>query len=297
MNANSKKTFCRICEAACGLVATRDENGNVIQLRPDKAHPVSKGYMCAKGVRFADVANHPERILRPQLRGENGRFHPISWSQAIDTIVQKIKPIQQQYGNHAVGVYYGNPLLFNTLGLISLLAFNKALGTRNVYSSFSQDCNNKFAAAHLMYGGEMIQPIPDLANADFALMFGTNPAISQGSFVHFDRGATAFDTFIDKGGDVLWVDPRRSESAKRWGSHLPIRPGTDIYLLLTLLHELRDLYRPDTAVTGMDALLELAAGYPVEKTAVFTHIPINQIQTLATKLRQSNQTAFHMSVG
>lgn len=290
-------TYCRICEAACGLTAVLHPNGRVAKLIPDKAHPVSQGYVCAKGTRFAKVASHPTRITRPMARGKDGRLHPVSWEEAMQQISTRLLPIIDQHGPHALGVYYGNPLLFNALGLIAQIRFNRLIGTRNVYSSFSQDCNNKFKGSQILHNAELVHPIPDLEHAKLALFFGFNPAVSQGSFVHLNGGATAFDRYTKRGGQSIWVDPRRTESAERWGEHLPIRPGTDIYLLLSLLHELSDLAHKQPAMPGLGDLLALAAEYPAEDTAVHTHIPAEKLQAIAQRIRRSPATTFHMSVG
>ena len=293
-----QKTYCRICEAACGLIAELDEGGLVMRLLPDKTHPVSQGYVCAKGTRFSETAVHANRLTQPQIRQPDGSIQVVSWDEAISVVGERIRPILAQHGPHAVGVYYGNPMLFNAQGLVTMLNFNRVLGTRNVFSSFSQDCNNKFAGAEIVHDGTLMQPIPDLDHAEFALILGMNPAVSQGSFVHLSGGASAFNRFAKKGGCVVWIDPRKTESAQRWGKHVAIRPGTDIYLLLALLHEFRDQYRAtDSRVTGLAELLILAAKYPIEKTAVLTQIPADTILELANRIRQAKGTTFHLSVG
>ena len=293
-----QKTYCRICEAACGLVAELDDMGRVMRLLPDKNHPVSQGYVCAKGTRFAETAVHSKRFTQPQMRQPDDSWQPLSWEASMEVIQQRILPIIDEYGPNAVGMYYGNPMLFNAQGLVTMLNFNRVLGSRNVFSSFSQDCNNKFTGAEIVHDAALVQPIPDLEHADFALMLGTNPAVSQGSFVHLSGGATAFDRFSARGGRVVWIDPRRTESAQRWGEHLPIQPGTDVFFLLALLHEFRDQFREDDAnATGLAELLDLAAHYSGEKTAVLTQIPASTITDLARQIRQANGTTFHLSVG
>jgi predicted molibdopterin-dependent oxidoreductase YjgC len=68
----SLPTFCRICEAACGLLVDIDASGHPVRLRPDRQHPVSQGFACAKGTRFLEVAKHPERLLFPRRRADGG---------------------------------------------------------------------------------------------------------------------------------------------------------------------------------------------------------------------------------
>jgi formate dehydrogenase len=293
----TRSTFCRICEAACGLQAEIDADSQLVRLRPDRRHPVSQGFACAKGTRFVEVATHPDRLFYPLRRNPDGRYERATWTDAMRLISEGIRPILDRYGPHAIGIYFGNPLAFHTMGALTMLGFMRALGTRNVFTAGSQDCNNKFAGAQILHGSPLIHPIPDLVHTDFALMLGTNPAVSQSSFVHLEGGSTVFDQLLRRGARVVWVDPRRTESAKRWGDHLPLRPGTDVFLLLALLVELRDLYQPDTRTEGLETLLALAAQYPVEYAAHLSGIEPDRIRDLAARLRQARRATFHMSVG
>lgn len=292
----SQATFCRICEAACGLRVEVAADGQPVRIQPDRTHPMSHGFACAKGTRFVEIAKHPERLLSPIRRTRNGG-EPISWQEAMREVARRLRPLLARYGPHAVGVYFGNPLAFHTLGAVTMLAFLRALGTRNVFTAGSQDCNNKFAGAQIVHGSPLIHPIPDFAHTDSAILFGTNPAVSQGSFVHLQGGSTVFDRLAQRHGHIVWVDPRYTESAQRWGEHLPIRPGTDVFLLLALLYELRDRHRTNRHVEGLEALLAVAALYPTERAARLTGIDPARIHQLAIRLRTAGSTALHMSVG
>ncbi len=293
----SRPTFCRICEAACGLLVDFDATGQPLGIRPDRQHLVSRGFACAKGTRFLQVAQHRERLMHPLQRRADGRYAQCSWPQAMALVAHRLRPLLERYGPHAIGIYFGNPLAFHTMGALTMLGFMRALGTRNVFTAGSQDCNNKFAGSQIVHGSPLIHPIPDFAQTDCALMLGTNPAVSQSSFVHLEGGTAVFDRLARRGARIIWVDPRRSESAQRWGEHLPIRPGTDIFLLLALLHALRDLYRPAPEMEGLETLLELAAHYPVERAAALTGIEPEGLSAVAATLRSECRTTFHMSVG
>jgi len=287
------RTYCRICEAACGLQVVSDAAGVPVRLRPDRGHPSSRGYACAKGTRFLEVAHHPERVLHPRLHGQR-----VGWSRAIEQVAQRLRRIIDAHGPHAVGVYFGNPMAFNAAGVVSTLALGKALGTRNVFYAGSQDCNNKFAGADIVHGSPVIQAFPDLAHTDFALVFGSNPYVSQSSFVHLEGGGpAAFGGILERGGEVVWVDPRRTESARRWGEHLPIRPGTDAWLLLGLLRECADGAPPPEAVDGWPRLREAVAGVSLSEVAERTGIERSRIEALAARVRAAPSVALHMSVG
>ena len=293
----SVPTFCRICEAACGLLADLDTSGQPVRLRPDRAHPVSQGFVCAKGTQFLEVAEHPERLLAPLRRRVDGKYEQITWDEAMAFVAQRLQPILERYGPHAVGIYFGNPLAFNTLGLLSMLAFMRALGTRNVFSAGTQDCQNKFTGSQIVHGSPFIHPLPDFEHTDVAVLLGTNPAVSQASFVHLEGGSSVFDRLQQRGGQIIWIDPRYTESAQRWGEHIAIRPGTDIFLLLALLHALREQYHPDPRVEGLYTLLDLAAAYPIERAATLTGIAPARITELVNTIGTAHRATFHMSVG
>lgn len=288
------KTYCRICEAACGLEVDRSDSEH-LKIRPDREHPVSAGFVCAKGTRFAEVAFHPSRLLEPHVRSA-GALREVSWEIALAEVRARILPILEEHGPHAVALYIGNPLAFNAFGQLAALFFARALGTRNVFTAGSQDCNNKFAAASILHGSPAIQPIPDFDHCELAVLFGTNPAVSQSSFVHLEGGASIFDRMEARGARIVWVDVRRTESARRWGEHLTIRPGTDVWLILALLGLFADRAPRDARVEGLDRLLALATEITPERAAAITGIDAGAIRELARAIG-SVRTALHMSVG
>jgi len=93
-----KKTFCRICELHCGLRVDVDAKGALTRIRPDHDHPVSQGYVCAKGTRFLEVANHPQRLTHPLVRQPDGTYQPVSWKEALDYFKARIRPILHASG-------------------------------------------------------------------------------------------------------------------------------------------------------------------------------------------------------
>ncbi len=274
-------------------MAERGADGQLVGLLPDRDHPVSRGYACAKGTRFLEVARHPARLRQPQLHGAT-----VGWQEAIASTAERLRSIVDRHGPHAVGIYFGNPMAFNALGVTATLMFARALGTRNVFYAGSQDCNNKFAGSRIVHDSEVVHPMPDFARTDLAIVLGSNPYVSQSSFVHLEGGsARVFDGILQRGGSIVWIDPRRSESAARWGEHLPIVPGTDAWLLLGLLRLLGDRAPQHEHVEGLPALLRAAASIDLREVASRTGIGVDAIETLARRIAASKSTAFHMSVG
>jgi len=257
--------------------------------------------VCAKGTRFAEVAAHPSRVIYPMRRtrddGDRTGLTRISWTAAIDEIGARIRAIVERHGPDALGVYFGNPIAFNSLGSVALMALLDSLRTRNVFSAGSQDCSNKFAGARILYGSPIIQPLPDFARCDLAVVFGSNPLVSQSSFVRLEGGSRVFQAIVDRGGHVVWVDPRRTESATRWGDHLAIRPGTDVWLILVLLGLFADDTQPYARVEGLPNILALARSVSIVEAATRTGIAAEDILALADRIRTARRTALHMSVG
>jgi formate dehydrogenase len=290
---DTRRTFCRICEAACGLVADVD-GGRLLALRPDRDHPVSRGFVCAKGTRFGEVAYHPSRLTHPMVRRAGG-LEAVAWREAYEVVAQRLGDLRRRYGPHSVGVYFGNPTAFNAQAALLLPLFATALGTRNVFSAGSQDCNNKFAAARELHGSAAIHPFPDFERADLALVFGSNPFVSQSSFVHLPGGARVFDRMVARGGEVVWIDPRRTESAERWGEHIAIRPASDVWLLMALLGLVADGKAPPAP--GLEALTAAARAVTIAEVSERTGIAATTIELLAERIRRAPATALHMSVG
>ncbi len=227
-------TFCRICEAHCGMVATVDD-GRVTQLRPDPDHPLSRGYACPKGIAMTEVQNDPDRVLHPLKRRPDGSFERVSWAAAMADIGTRLRALRDERGPDSIGWYMGNPGAFSYSHTLWVKGFLDALGSRHYYTAGSQDVNNRFAASALLYGSPLIVPIPDLQRTRFLFMIGANPMVSHGSVLTAPRVRDQLHDITRRGGRVVVVDPRRTETARQF-EHVAITPDTDAWLLLAMLH-------------------------------------------------------------
>ncbi|MEO1654156.1 MAG: molybdopterin-dependent oxidoreductase [Bacteroidota bacterium] len=176
----TKHTFCRICEVLCGLEVTL-ENGKVKQIRPDEQHVATKGFACAKGLKQHHLYESPDRLRHPLKRVGN-EFQRISWEQANAEIGEKVKKILGTSHPDALAMYVGTAAGFGVLHPTFAKGFMDALGSKSMYSSATQDCSNKFAVAHHIYGFPFTQPFPDLPNNECLIIVGANPMISKWSF-------------------------------------------------------------------------------------------------------------------
>jgi anaerobic selenocysteine-containing dehydrogenase len=223
-------TFCRICESLCGITATV-EDGRVVKLRPDREHPLSQGYACPKGIAMLDLQNDPDRVLHPLKKTADGGFEQVSWEQALSDIGSRLKAVRDSAGAESIAWYMGNPGAFSYSHTIWVKGFLDAIGSPHYYSAGSQDVNNRFAASALLYGSPLVVPIPDLKRTDYLLVVGANPLVSHGSVLTAHRIRDQLMAITSRGGRIVVVDPRRSETARAF-EHVQIQPDADAWMLL-----------------------------------------------------------------
>ncbi|MGI8632762.1 MAG: molybdopterin-containing oxidoreductase family protein [Solirubrobacterales bacterium] len=293
-------TFCRICEPLCGMVATV-EDGKVTKLRPDGEHPLSQGFACPKGIAMSQVHNDEDRILYPQRRRADGSFERVSWEQALSEIAERLHDVIDTHGRDSVAWYMGNPGAFSYSHPLWVKGFLDGLGSPHYYTAASQDINNRFAASALLYGSPLMVPIPDLQRTDFLLMVGANPLVSHGSLLSAPRIREQLRAIDDRGGRVVVVDPRRSETAGAH-EHLPVRPDGDAPMLLSLLHVLFsegliDHEAVDDQARGLQGLAAMCAAWNPEMAAELSGVAPDTIRALAWDLAAADQAAVYGRTG
>ncbi len=222
MAHTSKHTFCRICEAACGLSVDLDQHGTVLDIAPNEQHIASKGYACLKGLKAHEFRDSPDRITQPMKR-VNGQLQVISWEQALSEIGGTLKRLAYAHGGDAIGLYLGNPISMSFIPPVLSDAFVKAFGSSKLYHTGSQDCNNKFVVAERMYGCAQIQPFPDIDHTRFMIAVGSNPVISKMSFISMPHSGKRFKALIARGGRVIWLNPQAHRD-RQTGRRTPLYP-------------------------------------------------------------------------
>ncbi len=299
MTRIDKRTFCRVCEPACGLIATV-EDGALTALRGDKDHPISKGFVCNKGIYGLDIHNDPDRLRTP-LKRTDGGFEPISWEQAFEEIAGKLRRILENHGPSALATYTGNPNAFNALYGPSFGNFARQLGVRKNFSSGTQDCSNKFAGSEAVFGTRTMHPLPDIDHSDFILILGENPAVSHMSFCSIPNPMQHLKEAEQRGARILYVNPREIESARTAGSVLKAKPDTDAFLLAAMIHEIHACrgFHDDVSRHGShaDGLVEFVKQYDPERVAAITGIAAETIGQLARDFADAPSACAHMSTG
>lgn len=300
MSASEHVTYCRICEPLCGLVATVTD-GKVTKLRPDREHPLSRGFACPKGIAMTEVQNDPDRVLHPLKRQSDGSFERVSWEAALEEIGERLGEVKETHGGAAVGWYMGNPGAFSYSHPLWVKGFLDGLGSQHYYTASSQDVSNRFAASSLLYGSPFLLPIPDLARTELLLVVGANPLVSHGSVMSAPRIRDQLHEITGRGGRVVVVDPRRSETAREF-EHLPLRPDSDAWLLLSLLQvafseDLHDAGALALSADGGERLRELAEPFTPEQTAAETGVSPDRVRELARDLCAAEGAAIYGRTG
>jgi len=296
------RTFCRVCEPACGLVA-RVEDGRLAKLRPDRDHVVSRGWACNKGLATFDIHHDPDRLDTPVKRVASGRFEPIGWDQAMTEIAARMRAIRAACGDWATALYVGNPAAFNARLGSGTAPFVAGLGTRQVYSSGTQDCSNKFAGSEAVYGSSTVHPLPDFDHTELLLVIGSNPAVSHMSFVSIADPMRVLREAQARGAKIRFLNPRRIESgAAGVGELIQLRPDTDVWFLAALLHALDEAGTFDAELLArrgrnVAALRAFLAGYSPERVAPITGVPAAVLRGLAAEWAAADGAAVTMSTG
>ena len=278
---------CHLCEAICGLtIETEDrEDGSrqILSIKGDAQDSFSRGHICPKAVALQDIQNDPDRLRQP-VRKVDGQWQPIGWGAAFELVAERLTAIQAEHGKNAVAVYQGNPSVHNYGLMTHSNYFLGQLKTRNRFSATSVDQLPHHLTSYLMYGHGLLLPIPDIDHTQFMLILGGNPLASNGSIMTVPDVEKRLKAIKARGGKLVVVDPRRSETAAMADQHLFVRPGNDAALLLGLLNTLFEegLTRESPLpVNGLEQVQDAIAPFTAEAMSARCGVPASEIRQLA----------------
>ena len=286
--AETHHTFCRICESLCGLEVTV-EDGAITKIRPDDDHVATGGFACIKGIRQHEMYTSPDRLTHPMER-TGDTWQQVSWDHANAEIGRRVRTIIDEHGPDSVAMYVGTAAGFGVLHPVFAQGFMDGLGSTSMYASATQDCANKFAAAREIYGYPFTQPFPDVDRTTCLIIVGANPVVSKWSFLQVPDPTKRLREIASRGGRVIVVDPRHTETARVATDHVFIRPDTDVFFYLSFLHELLatggvDAERVAAHTTGFDEVSHLVAAWSPERTEEVTGIAPEVLRDLVAAYR------------
>jgi anaerobic selenocysteine-containing dehydrogenase len=283
---------CHLCEAICGLVI-ETAGEEIVSIKGDPDDPLSRGHICPKAVALRDIHEDPDRLRRPLQRvvDEQGQSHweEISWEQALDTTAARLVEITRRDGVHALGIYLGNPSVHNYGMMTHQGNLFRHFRTNNRFSATSVDQLPHHLASLWLFGHKSLFPIPDIDRTDYVLMLGANPIASNGSIWTVPDVKKRIKALKARGGKLVVIDPRHTETAALASEHHFISPGTDALLLLAVLNtifaeDLAKLHHLAAFTTGLEEVALSIAHFTPEFAADHTGISADDTRRIAREL-------------
>ncbi|MGL4565739.1 MAG: molybdopterin-dependent oxidoreductase, partial [Halioglobus sp.] len=276
------------------------QDNQVLSIAPNKSHHGTLGFSCMKGLHQHKMYDSPDRLRYP-LKRVGDSFVRISWQQALAEIGAKVRALRGA-SPHSIAMYVGTAAGFSILHPIFAEGFMQGIGSRNVFSSSTQDCANRFAASTEMYGFPFFQPFVDLDHVQCMLVVGTNPVVSKWTFLQVAHPIKRLKEVKARGGRIIVIDPRHTETAKVAGDHVFIKPNADVFFFLGFLQDIFATGRWDEAQvrlhsSGIDELRAAVADWTPEKTAAATGIPAAQLRQLVATFCDAKGAAIVTGTG
>ena len=290
---------CTLCEAHCGIHVTVTD-GKVSRIEGNPDDVFSKGYICPKATAMGALHHDPDRLRTP-MRRVGDSFEPVSWDEAFTEIGDRLRRIRKEHGARSVGMYLGNPAAHSS-GAFYGLMLRAALLTPNFFSASTLDQMPHEYAAWRVFGSNVLVPITDIDRTQRLVILGANPAVSNGSLSIMPGAKRRIKAIRERGGKVVVIDPRRTETAQMADQHVSVRPGGDAYLLLGMLHVLINENLCDTAAldeiaTGWHELKALVADAGPEAVAQRAGVDAEVIRTLAREHAAAESAAIYARIG
>lgn len=291
------KSVCRICHGGCGAILYV-ENGKLIKVKGDKDSPLSKGWMCIKGLATPEIVNHPDRLKNPLRRkGKRGscEWEIVSWNKVLDEIASKIDAIRKESGPESIALGQGT----GRHHYMHVVRFANALGTPNWYEPGLAQCFiPRITVSNLTYGGFVVADYYGDTPPKCILFWGHNPLVTgpDGELSIVVKRA------LDKGAVGIAIDPRRSETAKRCALWLPVRPGTDAALALAMINviikeEIYDKGFVEKWTIGFDQLKDHVASFTPEWAETITWVPAADIVNAARMYAKNKPAVLEWGLG
>ena len=291
-------TFCRFCIALCGVVVTT-QGDQVLHVRGDPGHPVSRGYTCPKGRALGLMHHHPDRLDHPLVR-RAGRLERVGWDECLDDLTARLREVLDESGPDAVGMYLATASAFDANGRRVAERFMRAVGSQSKYTSTTVDTPCKPLVSEMMAGHPGMVPALDWERATFVLLIGSNPVVSHGHLNAFPDPIVRLRQLV-KQGEVWVIDPRRTETARLATRHLAPRPGTDH---IVLAHVVRELLRDGADwqylaehAEGVERLQAAVEPFDLPTAARRSSLPEADLTDLVAAVRRHGRIAAQTGTG
>lgn len=291
---------CHLCEAICGL-EIKTQGTEIYSIKGDKDDPVSQGFICPKATAIADIHNDPDRLRAPMKR-HGDSWRQISWTEAIDYTAEKIVETQQQHGQNALGFYAGNPSVHNYGNLTHGPLLRRVVSTKNNFSATSLDQLPHQLIALAMYGHQFFLPIPDVDRTNLMVIIGANPIASNGSMMTIPNAPKRLKAIQERGGKLIVIDPRRTETANIADQHVFIKPGADAYVLMAIINTLfkenwLNIDHLEPYLKGLATIRTAVANFSLDLAEAHSGIAVQTIRELTRSLATTDRAVLYGRMG
>ena len=283
-NDRVTRTSCRGCHGVCQVLVHQDATGRISKITGDKDSPTSRGYICPKGAYAAELLYHPDRVTRPLrrvgARGE-GRWEPISWEEATDTIASRFGQIIQESGPEYIAIAQGTGRPYTDFNN----RFCHALGSPNTVGPGFNCFVPRNICASITLGWF---PQPDIYGRSgvmprCVMVLGSNIMETGGADGYCGK---TYRMALSEAEVSVVIDPRATVDAKKSTMHLALRPGTECALLLAMIHTIIREGAHDKAFVqkychGFDRLAEHVGPYTPAWAEGITRVPAADLEKAA----------------
>ncbi len=290
-----KYTHCDICLAACGMEVEVEDN-KIVALRGDKDHPLTRGFLCTKGLASHEMVTDPLRLRHPYERTGH-TWNRITWPEAYQKISQRLREIIRKHGKNSVALYYGGGNATSSVNYMLADGFLRALGSDRIYNVLTLEFTNRYLVMQKMYGKQFHVTQPDLDHTDCLLIFGSNPMVS----LDHPGIVASLKGLKNRGAKLIVVDPRKTETAQLADIHVDILPGTDLFMLRALHTHifrkgLEDKDFLDKHCVGTNGLQQLPEVSP-EEAARICRVPAETITRVAEEFATARSASAVCKLG
>ncbi|MEO9633915.1 MAG: molybdopterin oxidoreductase family protein [Parasphingorhabdus sp.] len=290
---------CHICEANCGVLI-EVEGREILSIKGNPDHVLSRGHICPKATAIADLQDDPDRLHKP-VKKVDGQWQEIGWEQAFSEIASKFTALKGEGAKPAM--YMGNPSAHDYGISTQIGTLRRAIGLKNVYSASTLDQIPHHVVQYHMYGHVSLAAVPDIDRSQYLLIIGGNPAASNGSIWTVPDFKKRVKEMRARDGKMVVVDPRRTETAKLANAHHFVKPGTDTALLIGILKAVFDAGQVDTS--RLDDILDdswasiepAIAGFAMDELSAHCGIAVEVMQEMAAELAADQPAAIYGRMG
>lgn len=302
----TRKSFCRFCHVFCGLEVDVDGD-RVVAVRGDRDNEVSRGYTCQKGRAETERIHHPDRLLAPERKDDDG-WTQLTATRALDEVAERLGDLISRYGPDSVAVYTGcGGHRTSAGGPWFVRRWLEALGSSRMYTSFTIDSPSLAIAGHRFFGGPFPNNLLDVARAECVMFVGTNPAASHQLNMPQSSPTARLNEARRRGMKMIVIDPRRSDVARRADIHLQVKPGEDATLLAAIVkvildRGLQDRDYVERYVSGVGELHAAVSDFDLDYAARRTGVPADLVEAAAVMFATARTggatsgTGLHMAI-